>query len=1406
MYNPRSTYRIQFNKEFTFRQLRDNLEYIILLGPGSVYASPVFGAAPGSMHGYDVTNPVVLNPEIGEYDEFASLSADLQKHETGWIQDIVPNHMAFHMNNAWLMDVLEKGKNSQFYRFFDIDLSHPDFGGKLVVPFLGKSATEAVEEKELMIDWANGNFCFNFYGSRFPCNFETFRTLVLMDPKSIPLEFKDAIRDYIIIESIPEGFLDNEWEGIKRRAKELYTISGKFRELIASILASVNSQQDLVTGLLNSQHYRLTFWKESFRGLNYRRFFTVNELICLNMHDDDVFKAWHELVSSEVNHKRFNGLRIDHIDGLHKPSYYLEKLRMLAGEGTYIVAEKILGHDEVMPSYMPMQGTSGYDFLGIVNNLFTCRGNYRELKKFYEELTGISSDVRDVIYEKKKVILNEWMAAEWENLTRMFVEIGLTSPNHSESRESVKAAIGEFLILFPVYRLYSESFPLAHEDAEIVAEVISSALQRNSELSPALLTLGKLFLEPHEKDIEAKALAFFLRCMQFTGPLMAKGVEDTTMYYYNCFICHNEVGDHPGSEGISAEEYHKLMLERQRYRPMSMNATSTHDTKRGEDARARLNVISEIPSEWISHVRKWIDVNAGFKTMINDSPAPDANEEYFIYQTLYAVYPFNVKVAADIPSRMRDYLVKALREGKTNSSWNDPDESYEQAVIRFTETILAKGSDFLSDFIPFIQNTASYGAVNSISQLVLKATSPGIPDFYQGTELWDFSLVDPDNRRPVDFGRRFKLLKNLIGQKKEKPGKLFAELFHKIHDGRLKLWMTYQLLQARRSHPELFLHGRYIPLKTSGKYSEHVLSFARVYENEWLITVIPLYLAAAGFTGKFSGNFNWGDTSLELPEFAPYEFSTSTGLKIRLTEKVQVSEIMKVPCAVFLYGVKPELRRFAGVLAHVSSLPGRYGCGDLGEEAYDFAEMLSGNGQKYWQILPFNPVGEGYAWSPYSSVSAFAGNTMFISPVLLAGSRLISPGRLEKTFFRETDRTSFRKAIDFRNMILDEAFTAFFCNNLPYRQWKFEEFCIREAHWLDDYALFSILKQEFEGAPWYKWPAGLRNRKAKSLEDAASAHENELKKEKFGQYIFQEQWLALKKYCNNLGIKLIGDMSFYVNYDSADIWSHPEYFSIDRYKRPVMVAGVPPDFFSSTGQLWNMPVYNWEKMQKDGFRWWIDRIRRNVELCDLVRFDHFRGFSEYWEVPWGETTAVNGKWTEGPGEYLFERIRNEYPAMPFIAEDLGSIDEKVYKLRDDFSLPGMAVLQFAIGDNTPQSDYIPHNHKQNSIVYTGTHDNNTTRGWYLNELDDALRRIASEYMGHPLKRDRIHCDFIRMAYASVAKIAIIPVQDLLGLDEKARLNKPSTSEKNWDWKLRRKDLPKIFPEVFRRMLKIYGRI
>jgi malto-oligosyltrehalose synthase/4-alpha-glucanotransferase len=1410
MFNPTSTYRIQFNKDFTFADFRKNLDFFLLLAPKTIYASPIFEASPGSMHGYDVTNPHRINPEIGTYDEFTRLTETLREAGIGWLQDIVPNHMAFHVNNKWLMDVLGNGRQSEFAGMFDIDYDHPELKGKILVPSLGKPASDALNDKELSAAWKNGNFVFTYFDSYFPFSFESFRRLMIRFRKDIPEEFAAHLGNLELWTPGMEIFPISEWNEIKVLADRLYRESSSFKTFIDNIVDEINSDSDLARRMLEEQNYRLTFWQESSETMNYRRFFTVNGLICLRMEDDPVFSRYHEFIANELNESRFQGLRIDHIDGLKDPALYVEKLRLLAGKETYIVAEKILGLQEDLPSFMQLQGTSGYDYLGIVNNLFTCKKNYSILKKFYKRITGITVDVEDIITSKKRLILTASMNGEWENLTRMFDESGFVTYGQGITRESMKDAIGEFLICFPVYKIYSDYFPLSDEEIKIIRHSIEKAKKNKEQLSASLDVLDNVFIihEGFDEEKTRKALAFLMRCMQFTGPLTAKGVEDTTMYFYNCFIAHNEVGDNPGSDGISIGDYHRLMTGRQCNFPLTMNATSTHDTKRGEDVRARLNVLSEMPAEWITKVEKWMEINKEMKRPVNGKMAPDNNEEYFLYQTLTGSFPFDNTADETYLSRLDEYIVKALREAKANSDWNDPDTEYEDAVKGFVHDILTKGSSFLESFRPFQQLISEFGIINSLSQLVLKATSPGVPDFYQGSEMWDLSLVDPDNRRPVDYDSHLRILNDIIGRKEKKHSSVFSDLYKHRHDGSLKLWLTYLLLKERSENSELFVHGSYIPLEVTGKHKEHILAYARIYENSWFITIVPLFLSLISdnnVPGK-DIKINWRDTAVILPAFAPEKLTSALLKDIEPEGHILVSDIMKVPCPVFLKGERQKTERYAGTLCHITSLPGKYGTGDLGDEAFDFAERLQDNGQGFWQILPFNPVAEGYGYSPYSSVSAFAGNTMFLNPDLLVKSRLLSGKTLEKAVFQESDRTDFKKAIDYREMISDEVFTSFFCNKKPFLHREFEEFCEREKFWLDDYALFVVLKKEFDNAPWNKWPAKVKTRDNTILSGYLSKYESEIKKEKLSQFLFQQQWIGLKRYCNYKGVRLIGDMSFYVNYDSAEVWAHPQNFKLDRSRKPVMVAGVPPDYFSESGQLWNMPVYNWELMKKNNYDWWIERIKRNIELCDLVRFDHFRGFSAYWEVPYGEKTAINGEWITGPGNDFFSVVKEHFPWMPFIAEDLGTIDDDVIQLKNSFSLPGMLVLQFAFGGDTPHSDYIPHNHRYNNIVYTGTHDNNTTRGWYNNELSDENREEAEMYIGHII--DKITCseDFIRMAYGSVARIAIIPVQDFLGLDGSARLNKPSTSDNNWTWKMKEADLENIFSDRIREMVKLFGRI
>jgi malto-oligosyltrehalose synthase/4-alpha-glucanotransferase len=1403
MYNPVSTYRIQFNKEYTFSKLKEDLKYLFLLNPGSIYASPVFISSPGSMHGYDIADPHSLNPEIGTYEEFVEIIRELKIKKTGWIQDIVPNHMAFHMNNRWLMDVLENGKSSKYAGFFDIDFSHPLYKDKLIVPLLAKKLKDTIKSSEITVDWMNGSFIFRYYDYYFPFNFESFRQIIVKNLASTPAAFHKIWYDLAL--DFKEDFLQKVWPGLKEKIEKIYKRSTAFRRVVENIIKTINGDKNLIRQLLSLQNYKLCSWVDSSEALNYRRFFTINSLICLKMENDNLFESYHSFIEQQVRAKRFQGLRIDHIDGLRNPVDYCEKLRILTGESTYLVAEKILGDDEELLHELPLQGTTGYDFLGMVNNLFTYQENMFLLDKYYRNLTGIKEEVEDIIYMKKKQILIHWMNSELDNLARMFDEAFFVNYDTRITQESIKQAIGEFLIIFPVYKAYSREFPLSAADIEAIRNVFAIAFKKNPSIHSSLKVLENVFItqKDFDQDKKEKALSFLLRCMQFTGPLMAKGVEDTVMYYYNSFICHNEVGDHPGSQGLSVREFHNKMLNRQRFWPMSMNATSTHDTKRGEDVRARLNVISENAGEWTDAVGAWIRLNSRYKKELNGSAAPSLNEEYFIYQTLAGVFPFDGQTDDAFLKRLDEYLIKSLREAKINTNWINPDDNYERAVIGFARQILSPENEFLKAFIPFQQKIQDFGIINSLSQVLLKATCPGIPDFYQGTELWDLSMVDPDNRRPVNYNERSFILNGIIKKSKNDPDDFFRELFSNRKDGHIKLWMTYKLMEERRSEPDLFLHGNYMPLTVKGKFHRHLIAFARTHNNVWYIIIAPLYVSVLG---EDFNEVNWEDTRILLPDTAPKNWSVFSGVNIKVEEEILIKEILKVPCPVYLKSKTEMPVRHAGILAHLSSLPGKYGTGDLGDEAYEFAELLRECRQSYWQILPFNPVDKGYGYSPYSSDSAFAGNLMFLSPDKLIDSGLVKDKSFQKSGFRESVESDFKKAIELRALLLEDAYVNFNQLNRPYLRKKFRDFCEKESWWLDDYSLFVNLKKEFNGIPWYKWPEKIKDRNESRLKVISRKYNREIEKVKFGQFLFYEQWQKLKQFVNNNNIKIVGDISFYVNYDSTDVWSNPHYFKLDKNKGPVLVAGVPPDYFSRTGQLWNMPVYNWKAIKEDGYGWWMRRIKRNLDLCDFVRLDHFRGFSEYWEVPYGEKTAENGKWTEGPGADFLGKVKTEFPEMPFFAEDLGSIDKKVHKLRDEFSLPGMVILQFAFGDNTPMSGYIPHNHTINCVVYTGTHDNNTTKGWFVNELGEKNKKEAEEYAGHRISIETCNIDFIRMAYNSVARIAIIPVQDLLGLDESARFNLPSTSGNNWKWKLRKEDLKNVPAEKIRRMAYLSGRI
>jgi len=1344
MHNLISTYRIQFNKEFTFADFKKVIPYLHQLGIKTVYASPIFEASPGSMHGYDTVNPLRINPEIGTEEELLELSAQLKSLDMKWIQDIVPNHMAFHQNNLWLMDVLEKGAESEYADFFDINWSG-DKNEPIMVPFLGADLEEVVANKELQVVKVDEGFNLDYFGTTYPLNGQA--------------------------------------------QKELQTAD----------LTAFNEDTEKLLKLANSQFYRLCNWQESDRKINYRRFFTVNSLICLNIHHKHVFVAYHKYILSLLQQDLFQGLRVDHIDGLFDPSAYLEMLREVAGEETFIVVEKILEEGEQMPAHWPIQGTTGYEFLATVNNLLVNQNAEHEFTKYYQQLVNSPEKIEPQIYAKKRAILKDHMAGELNNLVELFYSLDLeegVSDSEIEP-EVLKNTIAELLIRCPVYRYYGNNFPL--EEAE--AKELKSLFKKIDvpELQSGLQLLQKVWLETPEKGDQAfneKASLFYKRCMQFSGPLMAKGVEDTLMYTYNRFIGKNEVGDSPEGFGISAEEFHRQMLERQELWPFALNGSSTHDTKRGEDARARLQVLTDLHAEWLEQVRGWQEISRQLRM----SNHPDDNDVYFIYQTLMGTHPMPGDEDETYQERMDAYLEKALREAKVHTGWSEPDEQYENAAKAFSADLLKGENNFLESFEPFHRKVADYGILNSLNQVVLKFTCPGIPDVYQGTELWDFSFVDPDNRRPVDYEQRSTWLNEF------EQTQSLASLWEDRYNGRIKLWLEHAWLKERVATN--FVDAEYLPLKVKGHYEKNILAFARRFESTWIVTIVPLHFAVLCEGKQVEiADFDWKNTSVRFPDEAPETWKNLlNGTTGKVQHEVPVYKLFgDFPLAV-LKLEQPETKRGAGILMHITSLPSPFGIGDMGPEAFKFVNSLSRSNQKWWQLLPLNPITEGQSYSPYSSISSMAGNILLISPELLEKEGLLHAGEMQEYVIKSADQVNYPEVEASKAKLFDLAYENFKAKKTHHLVDEYLNFLKAEADWLDDFVLFTVLKDQHGQTPWNTWPDELRQRDSEALTTFRHSYKEELNKAKWLQFIFFKQWKALRKYALQHGIRLFGDLPFYISYDSVDVWANPQLFKLDKKGHKISAAGVPPDYFNAEGQLWGMPIYRWDVMEQDNYAWWKDRLRKNMELYDLLRLDHFRAFSSYWEVPAEESTAIKGAWIPGPGSSFFRAMQEEFGELPFVAEDLGDITDEVYELRDEFKLPGMKVLQFAFGEDMPVSIHIPHQYNtENCVAYTGTHDNNTTRGWYKSESSKLNRKNLLHYLGTEIDKNNVSFQLTRLAYSSTARLTIIPIQDILGLGKSARMNTPSSTEGNWVWRMKSGALSHNHEEQLRLLCRIFGR-
>ncbi|WP_187264106.1 malto-oligosyltrehalose synthase [Pontibacter beigongshangensis] len=873
VYIPTATYRLQVSPSFTLKDVRTTIPYLHELGISTLYAAPFFKAKTGSEHGYDVAEAEQIGSKIGTLEEFEDIAKELQKRGMGWLQDIVPNHMAYHPENKWLMDVLEKGQKSYYINFFDVDFAHPDFDGKLMVPFLGDTLESVLKEQQLKLSFSESGFGINYFDSCYPASLSVYEPLL----QQIAAEAGSAAETAGLnhkLEHLQQISSSDKidmalWQQVLLDLHQTIEQHEPLRLSRDKIIGIINDSPEAFQELLQQQFYTLCHWQATEQRINYRRFFTVNDLICLRMEQQEVFDKYHEFIRRLHDMNLVQGLRVDHVDGLFDPDTYLERLRELAGDDVYLVVEKILEGHENLPEDWPIQGNSGYDFLAWISNLFTDPTGEKKLTSLYSRLVpSAATDYEKLVFEKKMFILKNQMPGELENLLRYLQQHQLLTSDFEEAQW--RNALGVLLASFPVYRIYARAFPLSELAIEVIDKAFAEALHRAPDTEPQLRHLRTLFQpdEQEPEDVLKHKLYFVMRSQQYTGPLAAKGVEDTTFYNYNRIISLNEVGNSPDVFNIRPNEFHKLMKYKLKSYPHSLNATATHDTKRGEGARMRLNVLSELPDEWEGQVQVWLEmiqqhIKKGY---------PKRNDIYFLLQTLLGVLPVDGAVDESTVERVQEYLIKAFREAKVNTNWSEPNEEYEEAVKELVEHLLLKDENFMQAFRPFFLKLAHYGWIYSLCQTLLKITCPGVPDIYQGCELWDFSLVDPDNRRPVDYEQRQQYLQEMKAQEQQNSDGLLADLLANPANARVKLYLLYKALNVRRDLHDLFSFGDYQPLNVTGKHKTHVLAFARRHEGQWCIVVVPRLLVPVITKEQLPLGQVWEDTTLVLPPDAPLEW------------------------------------------------------------------------------------------------------------------------------------------------------------------------------------------------------------------------------------------------------------------------------------------------------------------------------------------------------------------------------------------------------------------------------------------------------------------------------------------------------------------------------------------------------
>src|SRR6266540_1361213 len=902
---PTCTYRVQFNRWFTFSQAREIVPYLQALGVSDVYASPYFQASPDSLHGYDITDHSKLNPAIGTRAEYDAWIAELHAHGMGQVLDFVPNHVGIaDSRNAWWMDVLENGPSSRYARYFDIDWQPLKFDlrDKVLLPILTDQYGRVLERGELQVRFEEGTFYLLYGERRLPIAPGTYRYVLdialqnLADQKDedfyAELQSILTALEYLPkrTETDPKRIAERirEKEIIKRRLERRCAEAPQVQQAIEKALAQINGKPgdprsfDVLDELLNAQSYRLAFWHVAAEEINYRRFFDVNDLAAIRVELPKVFEAVHRLTLDLVSAGAVTGLRIDHPDGLYLPGEYFQKLQQRCGKALaiglpkdgraiYMVAEKILSGSETLRKDWRVHGTTGYDFASQVAQLLVDSSAETAITKTFHRFIGHSLPFGHLLYAKKLQVMKLSLANDVDVLGNMVDRLSEQNRWYRDfTLEALARAVRETIACFPVYRTYlAPGRPVSEEDRQVIERAVTAAKRRNPAIEESIFNFLRdvlVFRFPENLDAEARAAHthFVLKFQQATGPIMAKGLEDTVFYIYNRLTALNEVSGEPQQFGLSAETFHERNLDRQSNWPATLLATSTHDTKRSEDVRARLAAISEIPELWHHSLQSWRMANRRWKRTINDLEAPDANEEYLLYQTLLGTWPIRVNgepesaATHEYIERIHAYMGKALHEAKINTSWIQPNEEWDAAMQDFVAKILdcSARNKFLPVFLPVAKEIARLGAINSLTQTLLKLASPGVPDIYQGSEIWGDSLVDPDNRRPVDYDRRRKMLESLAIATPD-------ELLRAWPDGRIKMFLTQRVLRFRREHAELFQRGDYLPLHASGTFVECCVSFIRQLGDKWVVVIAQRLSSHVGFLpiGEL-----WKDTTVELPE------------------------------------------------------------------------------------------------------------------------------------------------------------------------------------------------------------------------------------------------------------------------------------------------------------------------------------------------------------------------------------------------------------------------------------------------------------------------------------------------------------------------------------------------------------